>query len=185
MRSREPVVPNGLATPASDRLRGFTLIEMLVVMAIVGSLVAILIPVISAARRLAKIGATKTLLAQIETALERYNDDWGAYPPDTSVNDPNSPTGQVPKNDTSPPACLYFYLVTPDLSHHHPYLELQAERQCMNTNDGDPEYDVIIDSWGRAFQYVGTNPARNPKSFDLWSLGPTNVPDANPIGNWE
>jgi len=185
MSSCELPLALGPAATTRPRGRGFTLIEMLVTMAILGILAGILIPVIASARRLAKIGATKTLLSQIEAALDRYNDDWGAYPPDYAVNDTNSPTGQVPTNDTTPAACLYFYLATPDLSARHPYIELQAETQCRNNGDGDPEYDVIVDSWDRPILYLSTVPKHNPTSYDVWSLGPTNVPDANPISNWE
>lgn len=52
--------------------RGFTVIELMVVIAIIGLLLAILMPVVSRARLQAKVVAVNAELAQIGLALEMY-----------------------------------------------------------------------------------------------------------------
>lgn len=61
--------------------RGFTLVELLVVISIVGLLMGILLPAIAGARQQAKITAVNAELAQIGVALDMYFDDNQKYPP--------------------------------------------------------------------------------------------------------
>lgn len=58
----------------------FTLIELLVVVTIIGLLIAIVIPSLSAARNAARETGTKAQLTHIATACENYYNDYGAYP---------------------------------------------------------------------------------------------------------
>jgi prepilin-type N-terminal cleavage/methylation domain-containing protein/prepilin-type processing-associated H-X9-DG protein len=61
--------------------RGFTLLEMLVVIAIIAILVALLLPALSAARSRARGTACRNLQRQIGLALQMYVSDHGWYPP--------------------------------------------------------------------------------------------------------
>jgi prepilin-type N-terminal cleavage/methylation domain-containing protein len=67
--------------------RAFTLIEVLVVIAIIGILAAIIIPMARIAGTRARINLATAQLSQIETALAQYKDKRGVYPPDN----PNNP----------------------------------------------------------------------------------------------
>jgi len=166
--------------PARDEApRGFTLVELLVVIGILAGLAAILIPVVSAARHTAKLAACKHLLAQLESALDRYNEDFGCYVPDEPAGSPARPVG-----DTSPAACLYYYLATPGLTPRHPYIELQPGSQCRN-NDSDPEDDIVIDPWGRPLGYDSSQPVHNKYTYDLWSEGSPTLEERRTINNWE
>jgi len=76
---------------------GFTLVELLVVVAIIVILMGILIPLVASARTQAKIAATKALLTNLNTALQSYYNDFNMYPSSaTKVYDGNtvaSPSG--------------------------------------------------------------------------------------------
>ena len=67
--------------------RGFTMIELMVVIAIIALLVAILVPAIGAVREKAKITATHAQFSALDTGLEMYRGESGlgsSYPPSQS-----------------------------------------------------------------------------------------------------
>ena len=59
---------------------GFTLVEMLVVLAIIGVLAAILVPTIGVAVRTVRQGAIRTEMKQMEVAIENYKTKFNSYP---------------------------------------------------------------------------------------------------------
>jgi prepilin-type N-terminal cleavage/methylation domain-containing protein len=63
------------------RERGFTLVEILVVIAIIAVLSGIAIPVLSSVKTRQKATATKMLIERLKGAIEHYSDDFGDYPP--------------------------------------------------------------------------------------------------------
>jgi len=62
--------------------KGFTLVEMLVVIVIIGILASMTAAAAIVARRRAKIAATVIELKQIEMACQAYKEKFGEYPPD-------------------------------------------------------------------------------------------------------
>jgi len=68
--------------PVTAKRSGFTLVEMLVVIAIIGILTAILVPVIGGAIRTSHEFAIKADMKNIETAIENYKAKTFAYPTD-------------------------------------------------------------------------------------------------------
>lgn len=61
---------------------GFTLIELLIVIAILGVLVAVLLPNITGTRDSANSMATSALMLRLKTGCERFVQKHGYYPPD-------------------------------------------------------------------------------------------------------
>ncbi len=62
--------------------RGFTLVEMLVVITIIGILAGLAIPAVIVARNRAKITAVSMDIKQLEMACQNYKEKFGEYPPD-------------------------------------------------------------------------------------------------------
>jgi len=66
---------------------GFTLVELLTVLVIIAMLVGLLVPSLSAVRRIAKETKQKAHLAAIDTALTAFRNDYGDYPPSDLTRD--------------------------------------------------------------------------------------------------
>jgi prepilin-type N-terminal cleavage/methylation domain-containing protein len=77
---------------AGPRRRGFTLIEMMAVVAVLALLLALLFPALSRARRQARRNATRSTFQSLSTALEQYKADWGVYPRSNGADEPKPPT---------------------------------------------------------------------------------------------
>ena len=59
---------------------GFTLVELLLVLVILATLAAIVIPKFSGRTEQAKLTAARTQISNLETALDSYETDLGSYP---------------------------------------------------------------------------------------------------------
>ncbi len=63
---------------------GFTLVEVLIVICILGVLMGLLVPTLVGAKNRAAVTAVKAEISQLKSALETYNSKFGDYPP-TSI----------------------------------------------------------------------------------------------------
>jgi general secretion pathway protein G len=143
---------------ATRRRRGFTLIEIMAVVIIMGLLAGIVGVAIFGQLDTARVNTTKTQMKQLEAALSFYQMDNGRFPS----------TEQGLRALVEPPT------IGPEPRNYRPGGYLQGGQ-------------LPADAWGGDFQYEypGSN---NPDSFDIWSLGADGQPggtetDAD-IGNW-
>ncbi|HVZ95193.1 MAG TPA: type II secretion system protein [Phycisphaerales bacterium] len=76
------------------RRAGFTLVELLVTVAVIGVLIGILLVALSKAYRSAKASSTTRLFQTVGSALEAFKNDLGYYPP--LLYDPDQPASVAP-----------------------------------------------------------------------------------------
>jgi prepilin-type N-terminal cleavage/methylation domain-containing protein len=66
--------------------RAFTLIELLIVISVIALLAALTFPAVRGAKLSVMRSRARSEMTQLETAIERYKDKLGYYPPDNSIN---------------------------------------------------------------------------------------------------
>jgi len=81
--------PACLRRSTLDARLAFTLIELLVVIAVIGTLAALILPVVGAVKKHQYIYNAQAEMAQLETAIERYKSTYGFYPP-SNTNSPGN-----------------------------------------------------------------------------------------------
>ncbi len=188
------------------RRRGFTLMELLIVIAIMAILAGLLVPVIFYVQKQAKISATKAEIGGLKTALAQYDFSFGQFPPDTSATAAGVIDAQLDKSSE----ILVYYLCTefkmnPTRPHHvkasanaGPFYTVDHDKFVDTDGDGFRE---LPDPWGRLYEYdclrddaTGYTPcttdgpdprqgvAKNPTHYDVFSRGPEGGPI---VGNFK
>ncbi|MFA5794001.1 MAG: prepilin-type N-terminal cleavage/methylation domain-containing protein [Candidatus Brocadiia bacterium] len=142
------------------RTSGFTLIEMLVVIAIIGILAGLLLPGLMKSKAQALRSTSKAEIAQVKGALEQYYANFGDYPP-TCLNDilPQPMVDGVNAGIESLVACLA------SRQKGGPFLRDWPEKRYTNTDNdgagsnltdwwfGDNQLREIADPWNNPYIY--------------------------------
>jgi len=144
-----------------EKNKAFTLMELLVVMAIITILAGMAVGGAQMARKRGAITKAKAAIAALEAAIDMYELDVGEYPATgnaaltTALTDPSDP----------------------DPEWNGPYMRLK---------EGDLEGGAYLDPWGNP--YVYNNPGTHNESFyDIYSFGLNSKDEqgeGDDINNW-
>jgi len=131
--------------------QGFTMLELIVVIAIIGILVGILLPVLAAARRRARQNAATVAMQAITMALSKYRDDFRFYPPH---DEPLATYGNPAAGPQGGSENLAFYLARKHTwgdMHYGPYLENLGEGRLKDPGNGKKQ---LISPLGGLYEYI-------------------------------
>ncbi|MFN7140068.1 MAG: type II secretion system protein [Limisphaerales bacterium] len=191
---------------------GFTLIEMLTVIAIIGILAALVTGVGVRAANGRKISRVQADLNNLESVIERYQNDLHFYPP--SGERPELPplyyelTGMrfqepnqyIPLSGGAPVNPSIFGIggfanSNPETAKN--YFSNLKPNQFSRTTEGvdvltvpveGPATPAVVEQGSNkqlnTWRYVSNNPTNNPNSFDLWAEIIVGG-KTNIIGNWK
>ena len=160
-----------LASPT----RGFTLIELVVVIGIIAILGALLLTAVAAARDKARKAATRSFLMNIEVSLETYELVFG-----------ERPRGGRGLPDPRGAENLYRALTT-DSDGHEPF---SFNVNQLADTDGNGIFEVV-DRWGRPLRYYRSHSTDKIKNKPLIiSAGPDRIhqgaaADSDDLSNWQ
>ncbi|MFO0869311.1 MAG: DUF1559 domain-containing protein [Pirellulales bacterium] len=112
--------------------RGMTIVELLIVIAIIGVLVALLAPAVQAAREAVRRLQCRNNLKQIGLALHHYHDVTGVFPP-----------GNLPQPQNAP-SWAWSALLLPYLEHGNLHSQMGIDHGAAMVAVGDPQGDVAL-----------------------------------------
>jgi general secretion pathway protein G len=160
----------------ASQQRGFTLIELVVTVAILGLLASISFPLLELTEQRGKEKQLRESLRQIRTGLDQYKRavDEGriieatrgsGYPPNLSILVAGVPDAKSPNRDQK----IYFLRKLP--------------RDPMAPNGGPDE--LAESTWGlRSYASPPDAPAPGADVFDVYSLSPRSGLNGSPYRNW-
>jgi prepilin-type N-terminal cleavage/methylation domain-containing protein len=129
----------------SARRSGFTLVEVLVVIAIIGILVALLLPAIQAAREAARRTQCNNRLKQIAVGLHNYHDTIGRLPFATVCNINGADPGHGGNGNARQ---SWFHMIMPYVEQQAYYDEIKPLIEARSFPGGwNPQAFVIIDTF--------------------------------------
>ncbi|HYC76155.1 MAG TPA: prepilin-type N-terminal cleavage/methylation domain-containing protein [Planctomycetota bacterium] len=142
---------------------GFTLVELLVVMAILATLVGLGVATIPAMMRRADKTAVEGFLSMLDAQIENYrNSEQGAYPPSTLAEFPG--VGLLSNFENSGIEALVACLASRAYRPSFDLLERQKKMRLENydgdrtavqlTDFGDKDLFEIVDPWGTPLVYI-------------------------------
>ncbi|MFA5335662.1 MAG: type II secretion system protein GspG [Candidatus Omnitrophota bacterium] len=157
--------------------KGFTIIELIVVMTIIMMLAGLVAGAASSARQRALVARTRSMIAAIETGLGMFQSDLGGYPNSGNTN-------------------LYTCLMTNNSVPPGTYRVGAADVTVLPTSNWAGPYmifkdndltggNTIIDAWGTPLTYTSPDTSHTGSYIDITSNGPDKAAGGTDnITNW-
>lgn len=165
----------------STQKRGFTLIELMVVIAIIAILASITIPVIGRALESARRAQARTEIASIQTAIRAYFNEYGRYPfgsgqPDVTYLEGNAELIEVlrdPNHERNPRGIIFIEVPDRSLDESLGFIDPWENpyRIAIDTN-----FDNSVDT-----QDFGT---LEFQTIAVWSMGEEND-ESTALKSWD
>jgi prepilin-type N-terminal cleavage/methylation domain-containing protein len=182
----------------SSSNRGFTMIELLTVIAIIGILAGLLFPAISTAMKRTKVVKAQVEVHAIETAWKAYFNEYGQWPlmmngnsalylkaPGGLIANVATCTGLQTLNDTTALLLGVDTSITGAIGNYNSPVNNPKLIQFINLKK-DPATGNILDPWGHPYKflfdstyanqiansYLGTVGNPIPRGVIVWSMGP-------------
>lgn len=154
-------------------LNGFTLVELLVVVAIIGTLIGLLLPAVQSAREAARRTSCQNNLKQIGLGFHNYHLSKGFFPTNVSGSGARHYwVAQIlPYLDQNPLAEIYDYTVAcNDIKNREAVQHALSFMSCPSTPGGplpDPRFKTGSPQWGSiAADYSGSSGV-SPRQWDV------------------
>jgi general secretion pathway protein G len=156
--------------------RAFTLVEMLVVIAIIAILAGLLLPALSRGKRAAKVKQAQLQIADIVSAISRYEADYSRYPV--------SPAAMIAATTPNPPD---------DFTYGGTYTGPSGPVPIVTPGYSANNSEVIailmdLTTYGNGTPTINTNHVKNPRQIRYLNPpmasdpGNTNAPGVGPDG---
>jgi len=174
---------------ASQHRHGFTLVELLVVIAIIAILIALLLPAVQAARKAARRTHCTNNFKQIGIALHNYHSAVGTFPYGTAWCEPSNPEAEcgstctcfsgtffglgwsgliLPYMESAQLHDEFDYSASPYQIYTRPNTLLGATRIVAYACPSDPQDELIR---------IGTDPPGSGQYFSWWTTNAAGVAD--------
>jgi len=167
-----------IGSPKGDPPRAFTLVELLTVIAIIAILMSLVVGAFTGTKGRVARENTGLMFRALESALQAYYRDWGAYPyfvevvmkvndKDERVMDRVSDTLIPPGGSEDLEAMGILYAALNARMRNGPYMpgsSSQTVEIMVSTGGGGQAYPVMVyaDGWGRPIMYGPPLTAPNP-----------------------
>ncbi len=160
-----------------SKFSAFTLIELLIVVAIIGILAAIAVPNFLNAQIRAKVARAQADMRAISTALETYRINYNSYPPDgddlPNFNPTDFNTAARLRTLTSP---VSYMSSLPTDPFHKSFIEFPPETGIQLLFPGNPPHTYIYTTFGsHAGDQMQPPNQGKPDNYGLSSLGPNQI----------